>query len=177
MFPWFPCIDDIDAHVSLRDFPAMVCRGTGAPPTDSIVVPQVKVLVNITGTQWKPVTPGEWAMGCFRHGELREFTDQQRKGGLICHNMSRFECCLKTVYIPMAVLVSKLMNQWIGFQTNPSGSGLADEVPSFGWSNPVWRARKSPVSEMVRHFNSRKWTATLIMLQTCWLHYILSPRI
>ena len=46
--------------------------------------------------------------------------------------MSRFECCLKTVDIPMAVLVSKLMNQWIGFQTNPSGSGLADEVPSFG---------------------------------------------
>lgn len=31
-------------------------NGTGAPPTDSIVVPQVKVLVNITGTQWNPVT-------------------------------------------------------------------------------------------------------------------------
>ena len=33
-------------------------RGTGAPPTDSIVVPQVKVLVNITGTQWTPVKLG-----------------------------------------------------------------------------------------------------------------------
>lgn len=30
-------------------------NGTGAPPTDSIVVPGVQVLVNITGTQWKPV--------------------------------------------------------------------------------------------------------------------------
>eukprot|EP00438_Fugacium_kawagutii_P011917 Skav226414 [mRNA] locus=scaffold3528:13934:24652:+ [translate_table: standard] len=30
-------------------------NGTGAPPTDSIVAPQVQVLVNITGTQWNPV--------------------------------------------------------------------------------------------------------------------------
>lgn len=145
MFPWFPCIDDIDAHVSLRDFPAcslsryrratdwLHCGSAGESPGKH---------------HWNSVetcdTCREWAMGCFRHGELREFTDQQREGELICHNMSRFECCLKTVYIPMAVLVSKLMNQWIGFQTNPSGSGLADEVPSFGWSNPVWRAWNIP---------------------------------
>lgn len=31
--------------------------GTGAP-SDSIVVPQVQVLVNLTGTQWKPVNLG-----------------------------------------------------------------------------------------------------------------------
>ena len=31
--------------------------GTGAP-SDSIVVPQVQVLVNLTGTQWKPVKLG-----------------------------------------------------------------------------------------------------------------------
>merc|ERR1719473_415279 len=32
-------------------------NGTGAPPTSSsFVVPQQKVLVNLTGTQWKPVT-------------------------------------------------------------------------------------------------------------------------
>ncbi len=31
--------------------------GTGAP-SDNIVVPQVQVLVNLTGTQWKPVKLG-----------------------------------------------------------------------------------------------------------------------
>jgi hypothetical protein len=30
-------------------------NGTGAPPTDSVIVPQKEVLVNASGTQWNPV--------------------------------------------------------------------------------------------------------------------------
>jgi len=30
-------------------------NGTGAPPTDSVVVPQLQVLVNVSGTRWAPV--------------------------------------------------------------------------------------------------------------------------
>ena len=144
MFPWFPCIDDIDAHVSLRDFPAchgfsVRCRGTGAPPTDSIVVPQVKVLVNITGTQWKPVTPGEWAMGCFRHGELREFTDQQRKGGLICHS-----------YVQIWVLLENCLYTHGSFseQTDESVDRVSDK-PIWvwvGWWSPFFWLVKSCVA-------------------------------
>ena len=30
-------------------------NGTGAPPTESVVVPQLQVLLNVSGTQWAPV--------------------------------------------------------------------------------------------------------------------------
>ena len=81
MIPVMPC--------SFPDLPAcrlvdVRCgRGTGAPPTDSIVVPKVKVLVNITGTQWNPVTLGDALSICGWKGwwgildtVLRELTDQ-----------------------------------------------------------------------------------------------------
>ena len=37
----------------------LVHNGTGAPPTDDVVVPTLKTLVNATGTQWDPVTDVE----------------------------------------------------------------------------------------------------------------------